>query len=105
MPLPPQQPAERAASQRATAETANRTAHRFAEIGSQPADHLVGNRACDASRDNLTGRHPAARYVGAENRSDDRADLPENSPASAAGGSVRGRGSSGPRLLQYRIAG
>src|ERR1700687_3231258 len=88
--LPSQQPAERAAYQRAADRTANRAAHRFAEIGSQPADHPVGNRARDASRDNLTGRHPAARHVSAENRSDDRADLPQNSSASAASRSVRG---------------
>src|SRR5882672_1582351 len=103
--LPSQQPAERAAYQRAADRTANRTAHRFAEIGSQSADHLVGDRARDASRDNLTGRHPAARYVGAENRSDDRADLPENSAASAAGGSVCGRRGSGHALLQHLIGG
>src|ERR1019366_897927 len=97
--LSSQQPAERATYQGATDRTTHRAAHRFAEIGNDPADHLVGDRARNASRDDLTGRHPAARYVGPENRPDHRADLPENSPAS--GRPVRGRRGSGHALLQH----
>src|SRR5713101_7074090 len=103
-PLSSQQAAERAAHQRAADRTANRAAHRFAEIGNRAADHLVGDRARDASRDKLTGRHPAARYVGPENRPDDAADLRENSSTSAAAaGSARG--GSGHALLQHLIGG
>src|SRR4030081_814490 len=94
----PQQAAQRAAYQRPADRAARRSAHRFTEIGDDPADHLVGDRARDASRDALAGRHFAARYVGAENSPDDRADLPENSSAASAAGR---RSTCGDTLLEY----
>ena len=39
-----------------------------------PTTLLVTERVTSA-RDHLAGRHPAARYIGAENRADDRTDL------------------------------
>src|SRR6266436_2296616 len=104
--LSPQQSAERAAHQRAADRSADRTADRFAEIGHDPADHLVGDRARDASRDDLARRHPAAPDIGAENRPDDRADLAQDpaSPASAVR-SIRRRSGTGDALLQYLVGG
>src|SRR5258708_31813180 len=55
--LAPQQSAERAAHQRAADRTADPAAHRFAEVGHDPADHLVADRARAASPDDLPGRH------------------------------------------------
>src|ERR1700722_14063334 len=82
--LSSQQSAERAAHDGATDRTADRAPDRLAEVGSHPADHLIGNRSSDVAGDDLAGRQPAARRTGAENRADDRADLPQYSAASAA---------------------
>ena len=45
------------------------------------ADHLVGDRARDIARNELTGRQPAAAHIGAEDGADDRSDMPEMSAA------------------------
>src|ERR1700722_6609878 len=90
--LSSQQPAERTSHDGTPYRTANRAAHGFAEIGDDPTHHLIGDGPRHVSRDNLTGRHFAAPYVGPENRSDDRADLCEDSPAPGPGPAHRGAG-------------
>src|SRR5437868_11370091 len=102
--LSPQYAAERAAHQRAADRTAERTADRFADIGDETSDHLVGDGARHLARDDLAGRHPAARDIGAEDGADDGADLPENAPApSGAGGVIGVRCGPGDALLDHFV--
>src|SRR5438477_5332789 len=107
--LSPQYPAERAAHQRAADRTAERTADRFADIGGETSDHLVGDRARHLARNDLAGRHPAARDIGAEDGADDGAGLPEKAPApsgaaAAGAGGVRGvRCGPGDALLDHFV--
>src|SRR5580692_13160786 len=81
--LSSQQSAERTAHDGAADRTADRAPDRLAEVGSHPADHLIGNRSGDVAGDDLAGRQPAARRAGAENRADDGADLPQYSAAAS----------------------
>src|ERR1700722_7284126 len=80
--LSSQQSAERAAHDGATDRTADRAPDRLAEVGSNPADPLIGNRSSDVAGDDLAGRQPATRRAGAQNPADDHADLPQYSAAS-----------------------
>src|ERR1700683_2303740 len=97
--LSSQQAAKRATDKGAANRSADRAAYRFAKVGNDTADHLVGDRARDIPRDDLAGRHLAAPYPGSENRTNDRTDLREN-PAAAPG-----RCGPGHALLQHLIGG
>src|SRR5579871_2217060 len=80
----PQQPTERAAHDGAADRATDRTADGLAEIADRAANDLVGHRAGYVSRDQLTRGQFAAGRAGAEDRSHDTADLPENAASAAA---------------------
>src|ERR1700743_110499 len=102
--LASQQAAERASDQSAANRTADRAADRFAAIGHPPADAFIGHRARAVSRDQLPGRQSAARYVGAENRGDDRAEMSQDA-ANAAVRAIGGCCIASETLLNDLISG